>query len=244
MPKLLDVVAQCQALPVPVVLLDTCALLDLVREVGRPEADVSLPRQGVSSAARTLLNRATAPVPQVHLLHYELVPGEFETHVTSTSNGALTPFRKAVASINLLNQVATGLGLPAYNPGSLTEHDATIVVSGLVDLGRRLLANSSKIDPDTACERLAFDRSITAQAPASSGKPELKDCTIIEHYLALCQQLPVTTVKVFVSSNFRDYGDKSYRLKPPLTQQFAQVGLEWASDFIWAQGILDGVGRR
>jgi hypothetical protein len=100
-----------------------------------------------------------------------------------------------------------------------------------------VLAASHQLKRLDLCEKRAVQRSINNIRPASKGKPELKDCIIIERYLKLCRQLPPTITRLFISSNVNDYG-KSLSLFSPLDQEFGAVGLNWALSFAHAHSML------
>jgi hypothetical protein len=77
----------------------------------------------------------------------------------------------------------------------------------------------------------AMDRAIDLRAPASTGKPEPKDCLIFETFLGLAEELRVrgsTKRLVFVSSNTTDYG-KANNVKPDVARDLALSNAEFAA---------------
>jgi hypothetical protein len=77
-------------------------------------------------------------------------------------------------------------------------------------------------------------------APSSKGKPEYKDCHIVEHFLELARMLRsggLTEKIVFVSSNTEDYG-KGPDGRPPLDAEFRAVQLQFVTDIAWAESQL------
>jgi hypothetical protein len=239
MAKLPELAAQCAAHPAPILLLDTCALLDVIRIAGRDNPNDVTPDPAIAPAARHLLGLAQLPEPRVHLICYELVPTEWQANQPEVSRGPLTGLRRTQALLQRFNSTAAALGIPApiYRPAQLAERDVEVVIERLLDLSQELLTGSKQLERLAACEALAVQRSITYTPPASKGKPELKDCLIIEHYLALCRQLPADVPRVFVSSNVSDYG-RNMTLNPPLDAEFVGAGLQWAKDFAHARNLL------
>lgn len=153
----------------------------------------------------------------MHLVCHELVPQEWAANEAEASKGPRTGLRRVRELLNRFNEAAVSLAIPelVYRPGHLAERDVELVITRLVELGQRMLAASLQIERLADCERRAVQRSIANVPPASKGKPELKDCLIIEHYLEFCRHLPPTIPRVFVSSNVNDYG-RNFNLFPRL----------------------------
>ncbi len=106
--------------------------------------------------------------------------------------------------------------------------------------GEDLLNIGITVKTDDARKVLAWDRASQARPPSSRGKPELNDCTIIEHYLAIAAQLADLNVpQVFVSSNTTDYGGGKAQLLPSLQDEFDTVELKWCSNLAWAVTTID-----
>ena len=110
----------------------------------------------------------------------------------------------------------------------------------LAQLSKLLLGASVLVEADMGCEHRAYLRCRAHQAPAAEKKPELMDCTIIEHYLEVCKHLPAGgPPRVFLSANSQDYGQPSGGgLREPLGVQFEGVGLRWAKNFSEAASLL------
>jgi hypothetical protein len=86
----------------------------------------------------------------------------------------------------------------------------------------------------------AVKRHINKLPPAARGE-QVKDCAIIEHFLALCDSLRQGGFRekcIFVSSNTKDYCEHAVRLHPNLGREFEAVGLDFVTDFAWARSVL------
>lgn len=235
--KLSAVVAACNAVPAPVVFIDTCALLDLIRYVGREQTAQGAAKgyqpatgHGIQTALKLLQasRRATTPI---HLVIYELIPEEWQFHLEETKKAADAEVRRSNDLVARLNTV--GMLNPAYQPSLFHQSDGLSVIDQLEGLGEQLQQASMLVLAEKECEYRAYRRSLRKEAPAAQGKPELKDCTIIEHYLEIATQLSAAcTPRFFVSTNKNDYGDNNgSTLRAPLTAEFALVGLRWIQNF-------------
>lgn len=235
--KLTEVVAACNAAPAAVVFVDTCALLDLIRYIGREQTKQGAAkgyqpatRQGIETAVR-LLRASRRAVAPVHLVIYELIPEEWQLHLEETKREAFAEVKKCSELVARLNDI--GILNPAYQPSVFHQQDGLSLIDQLERLGEQLQQASKLVAAEKECEYRAYRRSLRKEAPAAQGKPELKDCTIIEHYLEIAAQLSATCApRYFVSTNKNDYGDNNGpTLRAPLTTEFATVGLRWIQNF-------------
>lgn len=223
--------------PVPVLCLDTCALLDIIRVPIRFHKDkISVE---VITAAFDLISKASTDKPDLWILTIELVEKEWlenaanvhtelKTHLNNL-HYALDHFSKAQNKIETDSQFYQ-TDLRCFN-----------LVQQLYSLSESLLKTSIIVENDDNCKIKAMNRVSTDDAPAGSkhGKNEAKDCMIIEHYLYLCRELRNNGFSekcLFVSSNTQDYGHPQ-RLRSPLDVQFASVDLIFAKDFAMAKSM-------
>ncbi|WP_210521289.1 PIN domain-containing protein [Hymenobacter terricola] len=240
--KIAEAVAACNAAPAPIVFIDTCALLDLIRYIGREPAQAktsvlqttakgSQPAtaQGIQTALR-LLQASRQATGATHLIIHELVPVEWRDNVGKTKSIVDGEIQNANMLVARLNDI--GKLNPAYESTSFHLSDGLSVIAQLEGLGEELQRGSKLVAGDRDCEYRAYQRSLRSEAPASKDKSELKDCTIIEHYLEVATHLSdACRPRYFVSSNKNDYGDNEMKLRAPLAAEFAEVGLKWIRDF-------------
>jgi len=182
--------ADLLAVPRPVLFLDTCALLDIVRA---PLRDLTMTvRAGVE--LRTLAAAGT-----VRLFIQDIVHGEW-------TDNLLTARRDGEAGVRAFTatwQIAADFGqpappLPVLPPGTL--------IDDLEQLSRDLLTAASVIDRDHAGMSWAIDR-VAAKKKPSSAKGPVKDCHILGHALRLCTLLGAgyPNSRVLVSPNRSDF---------------------------------------
>src|SRR5271156_6787331 len=154
------------AAPRPVLLLDTCTLLDLVRA---PLRDLTLAvRAGVEL-------RALAADGTVRLFVQDIVPGEWADNLPAARREGEVGVRAFIATW----QIAADLGqpappLPVLPPGTLIDE--------LEQLSRDLLTAANTLDRDHAGMSWAIDRVAAKQKP-SSAKGPVKDGHILGHAL-------------------------------------------------------------
>jgi len=77
-------------------------------------------------------------------------------------------------------------------------------------------------------------------APAKQGKPEPKDCAIVETFLDMGKQLRGSNFDqtiCFLTSNINDYG-KASALNSPLGEDFSSINAKCANDWAWALFVL------
>ena len=227
-------VTQIVAMDAPVLCIDTCSLLDLMRDPTR---------QGTSTndakVAQYLLERAEHGGILVILLA-EQVRIEFTQHVDQIeveAQAALTRLAKQVAQVDQL--VAThDTGQPVMaDTQHWTSHPARSR-----QLSERLVASAVLAEQSDEIAAKAYRRLNSAAAPARQGKESSKDCLIVETYLeaiARLRQAGLEQDAVFVSSNVKDYTDgNSTILRTELASEFIHLGMRYAPNFGAAKHYL------
>lgn len=178
----------------PVVYLDTCVLLDVVRAPLRNAA-------GTVEAALELLTGAKRSVPTVYLFVGCPTPTEWSDHI----HEAVADCNIAVNCVDAVSHSWHFLGepgLPTLSPPLL------VLPARLRTLSKNLLDAASVLDKDGEALGRAIDRIISGRKPARKGGQGAKDATILEHAISLVDALiavGVATPRVFVSSNTNDF---------------------------------------
>jgi len=88
----------------------------------------------------------------------------------------------------------------------------------------------------------AMQRVRKNEAPARKGKPEPKDCEIVECFLDICKHLKNKGFKgrfLFFTANKDDFGSNK-NLKPPLDKQFSDIGAELINNIDHVLAIAKG----
>lgn len=215
------VVNSILANPKPVILFDTCALLDIVRSAIR---DTISPE--IISSATTLISS-----DDKWLVSSEVVDTEWKNNIetveTDTRNSVKNLHKRALMFKEAIEHSTTAEKW-AY-PNYFTSFDLEKNLKSISDNLRKSL---TLIESDSACIQRASDRVIRCIAPASKGKSEYKDCLIIEHYIELGNRLKAggfSNSIVFISSNTSDFGSP-YDIKDPLKTEFSNANIQYIGD--------------
>jgi hypothetical protein len=236
--NLLCVVNRILATPAPVLCLDTCALLDIIRVPIRFREDkISV---NVITAAFNLIAKASTDKPDLWILILDLVEKEWLDNATYVHTDIEKHLNHLHYGLNHFSKVLDIVGTDTafYQ----TDLRSLNLEKKLYSLSEKLLKTAIIIENDDNCKIKAMDRVSINVAPAGSkqGKNEAKDCMIIEHYLCLCKELRNQAFSekcLFVSSNTQDYGHPQ-RLRSPLDVQFANVNLIFARDLAMANASI------
>jgi hypothetical protein len=215
MTTLVQAAADLIAAPRPILILDTCTLLDVVRA---PLRDLTAEvRAGVEL-------RALAATGAVRLFVQDIVPGEWADNLPAARRDGEAGVRAFTATW----QIAADLGqpappLPVFAPGSL--------ISELEQLSRDLLMAADTLDRDHAGMSWAIDRVAARQKP-SSAKGTVKDSHILGHALRLSTLLAAAgypNSRVLVSSNRSDFAAPNATVfHPDIIPDAAPAGLRYA----------------
>jgi hypothetical protein len=228
-----EITNQINTNPAPLLLVDTCTFLDVIRVPYRENIQINM-----IDTTMTLISRAKLNPPSLWLVSCDIVKAEWESNANEVCNELKMHISKYQQSGVRLGKILEKAlpGITYYQPDlvtfSLEQH--------LYNLSKNLLEASLKIADDDDCLVRATKRVRMNQAPASKSKSEPKDCMIIEHYLALCQGLRNSGFSkkcIFVSSNVNDYG-KPHNIHQPLDTQFNNLGIDFVTDLSWAMSMI------
>lgn len=218
------------AAPRPILFLDTCTLLDIVRAPLRDLA--ATVRAGVEL-------RALAAAGTVRLFVQDIVPAEWAENLPAARRDGDAGVRAFAAT----SQIAADLGqlappLPVLPPGTL--------LNELERLSRDLLTAAETLDRDHAGMSWAIDRVAAKQKP-SSAKGTVKDGHILGHALRLSALLAAAGyphARVLVSSNRSDFASAIGTLfHPDIAPDAAAAGLRYAASLEAALADLRAAGE-
>jgi hypothetical protein len=224
MPTIAAAAAQLSADDRPVLFLDTCVIVDIIRTTIRCMGTHYVQR------AIDLHGMLTSVPPGCALVVASVVPAEWGSHAPRTRDEV----RNQLARIQDQAQhfhaacgalgVGLAYGLPAYPAANL--HDR------LFDLSREILDRGVVLEPDGGCATRAIGRVVAKLAPSRQGG-EMKDCVIAEECLELARQLRSNGFArkcVFCTSNTNGYGNPD----PALAADFLAVNLTFTTNLPWA----------
>lgn len=182
---------------VPVLCVDTCAVLDLMRD---PTRETALPR--IRKAGLDLLKLAEQG--GLAILLADQVALEFAANERAVREEASLALRKLRQQVQRIDELASVYGAEgAAEMGHLDDHvdRAGAVVDRLIDV-------AIGVTPSNDIPGRAMVRVNEARAPAAKGKESFKDCVVFETYLEAGAQLRAGGSQspiVFVSSNPKEY---------------------------------------
>ena len=216
----------------PVLCLDTCVLLNIVRDPARDDVRVH-----EHEASLALLSAARSGT-MLQALVAEQVSREFRDNVEQVQNDARQSLGRRTREIAKLNNLVALYG--TSRPIDLAhwdDHD-----SRTRRAADRWFEASTTVRQSSGTLSNAFLRLNEARSPARRGKQSMKDCVILETYLEHIRSLRDqgrTASAVFVSSNTRDYAaDDRTTVRDDIKHEFQSLGLEYAPSMGAARGIL------
>jgi hypothetical protein len=187
--------ADALANPRPILFLDTCVLLDVIR------APLSNSPRTVQAGVEI---RDLAGSGFLRLFVQDIVPIEWGNNLAAVRRDGDLGIRAYTATW----QIAADLGqpappLPVLAPGTLLDE--------LETLSNDLLNLAEVLDRDPTCLTWAIDRVVTKRKPSSSDGT-VKDCHILGHALRLSNLLMAAAYprsRIFISSNREDFARKN-----------------------------------
>lgn len=214
----------------PVLCLDTCSLLDVMRDPTRESAHPH-DRQ----AALDLVQAAEAG--RLTCLVADQVALEFAEHDQGVQDEARQNLMKLRRQIERVDRVAAVYGATG---SARLDHLDDYVARARALVGR-WLTQVVQVTPTAAVPGRAFARINAARAPAAKGKDSSKDCLVYETYLEA-----VTTLRaggcqapiVFLSSNTREYVSQGGVLKPEVAVEFGRLQFSLATGWGHAKHAL------
>ncbi len=224
MPSIALAEAQLRADDRPVLFLDTCVIVDIIRATMR-----CMGTNFVQSAI-DLRGLLKSQPPGCALVVASVVPTEWGNHAQTTRDEVRRHLEKIQDQAQHFHAAcgALGIGLaygvPAYPIANL--HDR------LFDVSKEILDLALVLDPHGGSATRAIGRVVARVAPSKQGG-EMKDCVIVEECIELTRQLRVNGFArkcVFCTSNTNDYGNPDHNLAPDLQA----VNLTFTTNLPWA----------
>ena len=206
-----DLVAHLGRIDTPVLLLDTCTILDVVR------APV-LEQVGIHDieAVHTLIGRATGESPRVSLVICEQVHQEFRENIDAVERQTRIRIDKAMDCFGGIVK-----RMQALSPEDDIPDPVKLSSLGFPKAGRDLaevIVQMSSVMTDHHEEIVkAYDRVKLAKPPATRAKQSVKDCVVTESYLRLAATLHAGGLArnmVFATSNTNDFQQGHSSLHP------------------------------
>ncbi|QJW96212.1 hypothetical protein [Frigoriglobus tundricola] len=182
---------------------------------------------------------AAANPPSCHLVVGSFVSGEWHKNAPTVRSELERRLNRMDEEAELFHSLCGRLAIPVAF--GRPRYVASGFGSRLTDLSLQLLQSAVSLaaHPDTngrAYERVA----ITQRRPCRKGG-ELKDCTIFEEYLEVCQLLKATPFArklIFCSSNTDDYCSPGVVPHADVADDCSAAGLLFTTTLPWAVSEL------
>lgn len=213
-------VDRISAANLPTLCIDTCSLLDVMRDPTRETA-----RTGDRRAVLRLIEASVSG--RINSLVAEQVRIEFAEHdqfVQDEASKNLERLRNQVLRVNEIASVYGAIG--AIDFSHLDDH----VSRARANL-QRWLATLQQVSPEMEANARAFARMNSGRAPARRGKESSKDCLVFETYLEAGRTLRaagLTAPIVFLSSNTTEYLTEARVLKSEIAEDFEPSSMQYA----------------
>lgn len=223
-----------------VLCLDTCALLDLMRDPTREKFD-----SRHVAAALDLLARIEASKPTLLLLLAEQVCVELRDHMDKIEDETSRVVERLNDEVNQTIEIMAAhelVGVPAQL--DLPTLNFPAAARATVE---RFISAGYIVRKETEFVERAYSRVSRGLAPSARAKQSMKDCVIIETYLHVARELRARQFNekiIFLTTNTADYADGTRRrLHEDLASDFTQAGMELALNFLVAKYYFPRVKR-
>lgn len=216
----------------PVLMIDTCSLLDIVREPMRQDCKL-----GNIKAAMAMLLAAEAG-SKLTVLIAEQVALELNDNTTEVMRVAGNAMNRYITQAQHIDLVAMEFGATgSMSTAHLVDHvvRAKTILDRWVTIGIQVPAGP-------AVSQKAMHRVRHGIAPSKRGTENSKDCFVIESYLEVAAQLNAAGFAermVFGSSNTNEYLDPVSKQPPsPLDADLTAQRMEYAPTHVQMKKLL------
>ena len=219
----------------PLLVPDTCSLLDIIRDPTREKFGRSQ-----IEAALTLLSKAEQCSPELSVVITQQVVRELGDHIAKEGRTATAAIQNLDRTIDQVIGVYAALGLLAPSVrSSLARHDFERHSRAVLD---RFINVAIAVQEENEWHLRAGNRVFAGKAPAATGRQSFKDCLVLESLLAISEDLRFQGFKepiLFLTANVADFcKDKSGGLHPDLQPEFSRLGIDFAVKFVEARWTL------
>lgn len=210
--------AEILSKPGPVLCLDTCDFLDVLRGLRNKS-------QATCRAFVRLRDKLNLNPGRLRVVTTYLVRHEWNQNLNAVRAETLNSFEEISERLALVDEARSLIGLkPLYS----SDLDKVKTLDGLVRLAQEVIDQAAVLEQDQASVDLALGRVMARRRP--SHKNQIKDSIHLEHYLALARQLRASGFGepcLFVSGNKADFWAEGGvpRVHPNLEADLQAAGL-------------------
>jgi len=228
-----DACALILGAPAPVLYLDTCIFLDIVRAPVRENISSES-----ASLAQELRTRSCTNPRSIWLVTSETVQTEWHDNIDEVKTDVERNIRKLESKRRHFLSAAQAVTGSIYPHGQI--ESALNLLVQLEAASEALLDACVIVTPDDAHLVGAMNRVKSNRPPAKRGKAEPKDCEIYELFFSLCRDLRaggMTEDFVFASSNINEFGTDN---SGGVQLELSNLNAKYSSDIPWAVAAIDG----
>jgi hypothetical protein len=215
----------------PVLFLDTCILLDVLRTPIRENLDVA-----TIELAQRFCDLSNTTPRRLWLVTSETVLNEWHENVANVKHEVQREIlRQEKKRLHLISAVKAANNVK-YE--SSQQEGVLNLEIRLESISRSLLDACLVVKPEDAHMINAMNRVKKYLPPSRRGKSEAKDCEIFEVFLGICRELRsvgFTHLFLFASSNTEEYeGDNAISIKNELNQ----INAKFVNNLKWAMSLI------
>jgi len=214
----------------PVLVSDTCALLDLIRVPIR--VDKTTRASAILQNASNIFSLARTTPPSLSIAIPPLVPDEWRQH----HHDVFSEVKRYLSKLDNMIGVVAATGISLGISTSAISFSNLGMSDKLKNLSRELLYSGMWFDSEDDVKQRAIDRAVSYTAPATKGA--IKDCIIYEHTLELFTKLrsnSFTEKCVFITSNTNDFCEKGSSIpREPIKSELDNISATLTTNWEWA----------
>ena len=215
----------------PVLCLDTCSVLDILRDPGR--RDVAVQEQAASLSLLDIAELGSAlEVRVADQVRHEYADRVAEVEEETTRG--LSRFRRQIHKIDELVALHGAEGKVAIDHWDAHPERCRQAADRWMQIARSASPSSDVVGR-------AYARVMKASRPARRGGGEMKDCVVLETYLAYVREVRESSARtvVFVSSNTRDFAnERGNDVADEIRDEFLELNLKYAPNMRMARRLL------
>lgn len=220
-----------------VLCVDTCSLLDIVRD---PYRDAAQPHNAVAAMALLLAMESGSSLV---CLVADQVRQELAIHRQAVIDDAEHGLGRLREHVERVDGIVSAFASPGQTD---LAHWGTHLANTTAAL-QRWIGAATSLPQSSDVPMRAYSRALQARAPARKGKDSLADCVVLETYLEAGTDLRsrgLTAPIVFLSSNTQDYAEPPGRsvLRHELQAEFDAINMQYASGHGVARVLLGLTG--
>lgn len=204
---------------ISVLVIDTCAILDVIRVPARVDSHTRA--EAILKSVSHILSMVKENPPKLSIVIPPLVPSEWEEHQSKI----IKEVEKHLIKLDSMIKVAA-VSARAFNKEiKLTTFSNLNIHDKLLTLSKRLLYSGTWLESKDNVQQRSTNRAVANVPPARKGA--VKDCIIYEHCLELFRLLRENNFNkkcVFLTSNTKDFCDETnFSPQEPIKTELDQV---------------------